>query len=289
MGNEIHMDKIAVISPPSVDVLREVNSLHHSPGNGCVNEISSCQKLIASVIQDMVSNIQPIYDTLSKMIAETVLPVFNEIANKISEVTKPFRAIEILADEQYVYWDYFDSDFVELILESENITETLESLNRKSGYEETNQIIGKCLVDNRILPYKKLFIQATDAFQSGSYELAVCGLLPIIDGLLSDVSKDNITNIPKRLNPILEKVKNNESLDNDEYALYSLVVTVENMMTSLSDHRAFSSDTEPDGINRHWILHGRSRRENTALDSVKLIRFIYGILLLDNFSREVNR
>lgn len=289
MEEGVHIEKIDCPIPPSVEILQDVNSLYHNPYNECVNEISFNNELIASSVQKLVSYTKPFIVTLSKTFAETVLPVFNEIANKISEVTKPFRAIKILADEQYVYWDYFDSDFVELILESENITDTLESLNQKSGYEETNQIIGKCLVDNRILPYKKLFIQATDAFQSGSYELAVCGLLPIIDGLLSDVSKDNITNIPKRLNPILEKVKNNESLDNDEYALYSLVVTVENMMTSLSDRRAFSSDTEPDGINRHWILHGRSRKENTALDSVKLIRFIYGILLLDNFSREVNR
>ena len=41
------------------------------------------------------------------------------------------------------------------------------------------------------------------------------------------------------------------------------------------------SDEEPQLLNRNWIMHGRSQREYKRIDCIKLLRFLYGIILVD--------
>ena len=143
----------------------------------------------------------------------------------------------------------------------------------------------KCVQFSRMFPYEKLFKQAMDAFECGSNDLALLGFLSVTDGLLTDISENVTTSIYKRASPILEKLENSESLENSEYAELALLITFRDTMESLSANSDFTQK-EPMNLNRHWIMHGRSRRRKTKLDCVKMIRFIYGIILLDEFSRK---
>jgi hypothetical protein len=52
--------------------------------------------------------------------------------------------------------------------------------------------------------------------------------------------------------------------------------------TAISFYRTIPfSDEEPDYLNRNWIMHGRSQSENTRIDFIKLLRFLYGIILIN--------
>ena len=100
------------------------------------------------------------------------------------------------------------------------------------------------------------------------YDLALIGILSIIDSVLSDTSKQvKNTSIFKRGTTLIEKLENNEILDNDEYAVLTLVMTFEATMTTLGANADFTKK-EPKGMNRHWIMHGRSGRRRTQLDCI---------------------
>lgn len=63
------------------------------------------------------------------------------------------------------------------------------------------------------------------------------------------------------------------------------MLTFEKTMELFSTNFDFKGE-EPKELNRHWIMHGRSRRRKTEHDCVKLIYFIYGILLIDEFGKK---
>ena len=60
-------------------------------------------------------------------------------------------------------------------------------------------------------------------------------------------------------------------------------------MQTFSTNQYKFDDPEPKILNRHWIMHGRSLRRKTKLDCVKMIRFIYGIILLDEIAQQYEK
>lgn len=180
---------------------------------------------------------------------------------------------------------YLTDDFIDVILESTNINKTLRELCIKNKWRIANQTIQLCEESKLLFPYRKLFSQARTAYNNKQYELAVVGLLPVIDGLLSDVSQNTTTNIFKRADYILQKVESDESISNDEISIIALAWTFRETMQSLCAQVPFSQK-EPKNLNRHWIMHGRSRRKKTQLDCVKLFNFIYAIILIYKLNQE---
>lgn len=224
------------------------------------------------------------YETINNALS-AITNKFAELAKNIEEWSRPYRAIQTLANSQYVFWDYLDEVFIDTVLESKNINKTLRILNSKANYAETMNIISKCLESSHIKPYEKLFLQSVNAFKHGDNELSILGFISIIDGLLSDVSYNSTTSVYKRADAILNKIENSEAIENDDYAILSLVMTFRDTMESFSKNESFDNP-EPKNLNRHWIMHGRSRRRKTKLDCIKMIRFIYGIILIDKLTRE---
>jgi hypothetical protein len=204
------------------------------------------------------------------------------------EAFKPLIVAQKLGEVQYVYWDYINNDFIELIIASKNIDELLYKLNETNDCKTVEFAISSCNEHILVSPYIPLFTQTIIAYREEKYDLAVLGLLSIVDGLLTDVSEDDTTNISKRTEAIMKRAENNELLDDDEISLIMLSLTFQKTVEILSAKSNFSG-SEPENLNRHWIMHGRSRRRKTKLDCIKLINFIYGILLINNYAeQEVN-
>lgn len=218
-------------------------------------------------------------------ISETIKLRFAEIAESTRETARPFSTIRKLSDVQYVYWEYLTDDFIDTILESTNTNKTLRELCIKNKWRITNQTIQSCEESELLFPYRKLFSQTRTAYNNKQYELAVIGLLPVIDGLLSDVSGNTTTNIFTRADFILQKAENDESISSDEISVIALAWTFRETMQSLSANINFSQK-EPKNLNRHWIMHGRSRRKKTRLDCVKLFNFIYAIISICKLNQE---
>ena len=134
-----------------------------------------------------------------------------------------------------------------------------------------------------IYKHKKVFSQAIMAYREKKNDLAIIGLLVVIDGLLTDVSGNFGTNIITRAKAVIEKVEENEIICNNDIIPMTLAITFQRTMESLSESTSFTGK-EPKNLNRHWILHGRSYRRKTKLDCIKILNFIYGILLINDYA-----
>lgn len=242
--------------------------------------IQETMKPINDVVRKFDEIMQPIRE-----LTESIQLQFKEVAVAVSEAVKPLRAAEMLGEAQYVYWNYMTNEFVNTIINSQNINETLEELIAQDKFRVVGNTIEKCRANSYMDCYTYLFDQSVKAFMNGQLDLAVIGFTSIIDGLLTDVSGNHTTGIATRASAIIEKLKENETVDSDEYALIILVLTFEKTMKLFSATSDFKRG-EPKELNRHWIMHGRSRRRKTELDCVKLINFICGILLIDEFGKK---
>lgn len=252
--------------------------------NWYYNAIESISNTLNSVSMYLNNLYNTYYETINNALS-AITNKFAELAQNIVEWSRPYRAIQTLADCQYVFWDYLDKEFIDTVLESKNINKTLRILNSKSNFACARDIISKCLESSHIKPYEKLFFQSVNAFEQGNNELSILGFISIIDGLLSDVSYNSTTSVYKRADAILNKIENSEAIENDDYAILSLVMTFRDTMESFSKNEPFDNP-EPKILNRHWIMHGRSRRRKTKLDCIKMIRFIYAIILIDELSKK---
>lgn len=232
---------------------------------------------IANVLQGFTAQVQELINSYTFK--------FDEFARRLSESMKPFRAIQKLSENQYVYWDYLSPDFIDSIIATDNVNKTLRELHLKNKGREIQNIIEITRSKEQLLPYTKLYSQSVAAFDSRNNELALIGLLSVMDGILSDVSKNDTTSIFKRADAILKKIEDDDDVESDEFGILALTYTFRKTMESLSANSDFSKK-EPKNLNRHWIMHGRSRRMKTKLDCIKIIRFIYGIILIDELSRK---
>lgn len=90
---------------------------------------------------------------------------------------------------------------------------------------------------------------------------------------------------PNRSTSILKRIEDTETIESDDIAVLVLVCTFQKATDSISLPIKFT-ENEPDRLNRHFIMHGRSKTNFTKLDCVKLIILIYGLILLDDLSVE---
>ena len=212
---------------------------------------------------------------------------FKEAIENAAPVILSMDTLTKLGESQFVYWNYFDSEFMKLISFSDNVNKTLREIHEKSKYKEMDKTMELCYNHILISPYKKIFSQSENAYRQKYYDLSLVGFLSIIDGLLSDVScSAKLTSIFKRGECILKKLRKEKlsSFRNEELAYVTLMFTFKSTMESLSTNVPFT-EKEPKNLNRHWIMHGRSRRRKTKLDCLKLVNFIYGIILINDFSK----
>ena len=120
------------------------------------------------------------FDTIRESITGALTAIsdrFAELSKSLSEWSRPYRAIEKLLENQYVYWDYLDDEFIDIILQSHNINKTMRELNSKQNYAEIKAIASKCFQSPRMTSYHKIFSQSMTAFENGDTDLALLGFI----------------------------------------------------------------------------------------------------------------
>ena len=212
---------------------------------------------------------------------------FEELGKSLAQIGRPYAAIEKLGEVQYVYWDFLTDDFIDTIINSNNVNKTLRELNLMDKHAKVSHTLQKCSKHQLITAHKRLFLQAVAAFRNKQYDISIVGLFAVIDGLLTTVSGDLTTAIYKRATAIIAKA-DDLVIEDAEIAYVALLMTFEKTMESICAKSDFGGK-EPKNLNRHWVMHGRSRRRKTQLDCIKLINFIYGLLLInDSIETEVS-
>ena len=243
--------------------------------NDTISRINEIMFPITNQVQKIQETFKPILDALEKFKVH-----FNEIGNALVKASRPLDAIRKMGEAQFVYWEYMTSEYIDLILNAENLNKALREYTQQDRFCKVNNTIDKIFSSPEMHKHRRLFSQSVKAFRDGNSDLAVTGFTSVFDGFLSDVSKNTSSSLTPRIKTIKEKLDNDELLDHDEYATLTLALTLEKTLDSFSAFSDFSKK-EPKGLNRHWIAHGRSTRKKTKLDCVKMINLIYGLLLIE--------
>jgi hypothetical protein len=236
--------------------------------NPVINPVAELNKKFA----EMMRPLQDVFDGLREF--------YTDISSKINEFSRPFIVMGKLSEAQFVYWDYLNDEFMNDIINSENIDETLLRIFINDKNQNIKNIIKKCLDNPLIKQNKRLFNQAIRAYYNQQYDLSIVGLISVFDGALSVISGEATHRLKKRLDVLTDKIEESESIYNNDVAEITLGYTFFETIESLYCAKDFSTE-EPANLNRHWIIHGRSLREKTQLDCIKLINVIYGLILID--------
>lgn len=243
------------------------------------------QEMIRPVVE-AVQRVQEVFRPL----VETAFKYREQITNALAglaELARPITAIRIMGESQFVYWDRIDDCLVDELIETSNPNKTLRAFVSKNQYAYVNITIDKCVNNPKMQTHLRLFSQSVNAFRHGDSDLAVNGLTSVLDGLLADISGNATHSLKPRIKAIEEKLETDAVLDNEEYAMLTLAITLHKTMETFSARAPFDKK-EPKGLNRHWIAHGRSRRKKTKLDCVKLINLIYGLLLINEVEEKAS-
>lgn len=144
-------------------------------------------------------------------------------------------------------------------------------------YEDKNfELLVKHVNNSRINEVQKgLFNDCVEVYKSGKNLLCINGLMPILEGVLSQFGED-----PKDIRMMKICRDNMDKTENESKLINHLVwVSCYSFVSKLYEKSDFTSD-EPTILNRHWILHGRTNSEWKPEDCLRLFNAIYTIASL---------
>lgn len=213
------------------------------------------------------------------------LQVLNKSIQRILDnIPIAIKATEKLGNEQYVCWERFSDEVAEQIMHTCFIDELLLNHETEGCSPKISTTIEKCATHYLMEGREHLFSDIVSAYRSELYTLVVTGLFSLIDGVLSEATSDNKTNISQRIQYLLDE----EIKINPEYKgarEYILLTTLRKTTSSISAHSDFDL-FEPLNLNRHWLAHGRSTRACSQLDCIKLFNYLYGIMLVFDITNQ---
>ena len=250
--------------------------------SAALSRIQEITRPALEALQNIQSTLQPIVEAL-----EQYKPKVEEIGQVLLHVSRRFSEIEKMGDASAASDVYKRQEYVDAIVDSENINKTLREQMIRERFSKVYRTIDKTLSSAVMHKHKRLYSQSVKAFRNGGNDLAVTGFTSVFDGLLADTSGNPAASLKPRINVIKHKLDNDEFLDNDEYAMLTLALTLEKTLDSFSAPSDFKGK-EPTGLNRHWIAHGRSTRKKSKIDCVKMINLIYGLLLIVDLESTVS-
>ena len=145
-------------------------------------------------------------------------------------------------------------------------------------YEKIKDAILSKLENKRAI-YNNLE-QLFSAYENELYYPCICGAIPIIERIIRN--SDDLSDT--KLTRLFKKIAINTNTD-DDFETELLIANLKGFIQQISVYEEFSKE-EPIGINRHWILHGRSIHESSKVDCLKVFIAIYSLmdLLGDEFS-----
>ena len=207
---------------------------------------------------------------------EILRPVFE----KCSYLASIYEATDKLAKNQFVLIKPIPQDLIDYVRINDIDTLELKYLISEELVQETISFCG--ILGNR------LFTQSVKALKESSFDLAILGLTAVLDRVLSLYSGQiKNVNIKSRYKAIKERVENKGDLfiDDLESRDFVLFLTYPKAMELFGTNSDFTGQ-EPKLLNRHWIMHGRSEKEYSKLDCVKVLNMIYGTIRMGQLGKE---
>ena len=116
---------------------------------------------------------------------------------------------------------------------------------------------------------KKMIRECWSAFQNKLYAVCATSLLSVIEGVLSEFSDDK-SDI--RMMKVCQKHVD-EFPEDGSTIMKHVWISYNNFIRNLYQKSDFNQD-EPDKVNRHWLLHGRSDFEIEEIDCLRLFNAV---------------
>lgn len=253
-------------------------------------QFAAIQQAIQPTITPIVNMVyawQEMFRPMQETIAFINAEYFSVMTQLTTKITRPLMAIDKLKKNQYVHWMPLTNEQIDNILINDEIDKVLYNFETSNDNAKINNTIKECISCKLLHNHQRIFEQAISAYHREDYDISIVAMFSIIDGLLTRYSGNLATGMKERSKQIFESINEDVPLNDDEFSVLILYMTFCATIESLSKSIHFSQD-EPRNLNRHWVMHGRSTRDFTALDCMKLVNCIYGILLIGNMQKEEN-
>ena len=208
------------------------------------------------------------------------------LLQQVETLQRWYKTVRILAENQFAFTDDIDEILIDSILDEKDVENAVKEYYLLDDKKRLVSLIDRCNCSIKSYNNIELFSQIVSAFEQNSYHLACIGLFAVIDGLLSQASMKNTTGYRERFKIIHDKV-NSETplsrLDKRLICLYYAFDKIDN--TAFRDSRFH--EEEPSNINRHWTIHGRSRRHYELIDCIKLFQWVEAIIIMDQYDPSI--
>lgn len=122
---------------------------------------------------------------------------------------------------------------------------------------------------------KKVVRECWIAFQRKLYAICATSLLSVIEGVLSEFSDDKSD---VRMMKVCQKHVDEFPQDGSSI-LKHVWISYNNFIRNLYQKSDFKQD-EPDEVNRHWLLHGRSDFEIEKIDCLRLFNAVESLCMV---------
>ena len=161
--------------------------------------------------------------------------------------------------------------------EIEDVNAFLAEYFTRDDYRATKSMIDFILQSQIREPLKALVQQCWEAFQNRLYAVCSTSLLSVIEGVLSEFGDDKRDVRMMRIcqHHVDNFPVNGSTIEKHVWISYNIFIR---KLYEKSDFNA----AEPDEINRHWLLHGRSDFEQTEIDCIRLFNAVQSLCMIVN-------
>ncbi|MFD4927695.1 hypothetical protein ACFWMS_02050 [Peribacillus butanolivorans] len=156
-----------------------------------------------------------------------------------------------------------DAIFYKYYSEDEIFESMIDAILSNKNIERWHEAIEQCVYAHK----NKMFI------------LSISTLIPILEGILSTF-ENNKTNI-KMMKVCKEML---ETTDNKSIKKI-MWISCYHFISTLYQKSDFSG-TEPETVNRHWILHGRTAFNNSEIDSIRIFNAIETVSKIMKYNKK---
>ena len=259
-----------------------INTLEYLIGAAKWNNPEKFEQTISKI-----EKIQDIDKLSNEQLSEKYYEIINTIFNCINEHmndSEYIKCLDKLSEIQVVVLEDINYELVKIVnkLDSKSIEYNFSTIGLLLKPLNILEYVKNTDYKESIMINNEFLESAINCYNNAEYTGTAIILLVIIDDVLSQLS-NMITNTSgeKRLNRISSfDMKIADGRNNLIINIYSTLYTFLIVGKSIFERSDFSK-IEPDKINRHWIMHGKSRRKISKADCDKLIRFIGAIKVID--------
>lgn len=248
----------------------EIKNIRHAMELGITEFVSAFSKLIAPYAE-FLHSIRPKIDS------------YKPALERIAEAAEALEALDKLGDNQYVLWKPLSRELVAAI----KTADTPEKIDAVIERYLENDDRGSIELCKTYFEGDLLFQETVTAFNAGLYNVAIVGFMAIFDRVMSECSGMlNDVNFRRRMEELEKRIdaKGDIYIDDLETKDYLLFITYFEATKGIGDGRDFDKD-EPVKLSRPWVAHGRSNRNYTRIDCLKVVNMIYGTIRMGEIGK----